>query len=189
VIDTRAITSEEVPMTSVEKGVEFDLLGNNSFPYAHAKKQTAWVNDSRIMFLVLPNAKGEVNGINEMFGDNTMGADGQFAANGYLALAKYKQSPTDTAITSQNPIFKKLRLWSDKNLDGKVQKGELLTLKQMKIKALKLGYDQQYVKEDQHGNHVRYRSEVVLTNKKTLPMYDLYFKYRSLESKTILTKK
>jgi hypothetical protein len=59
----------------------------------------------------------------------------------------------------------------------------------MKIKEIKLGYDKNYVKEDQYGNQSRYRSEVVLTNKKTLPMYDLYFKYRSLESKTALTKK
>lgn len=189
VIDTRVESDTAVPMTSVDKGVPFDLLGENSFPYSHAKMQTAWVSDPRIMFLVLPNAKGEVNGINEMFGDNTMGADGNFAENGYLALAKYKQSANDTAITKKNPIFKKLRLWSDKNLDGKVQKGELLTLRQMKIKEIKLGYDKNYVKADQHGNHVRYRSEVVLTNKKTLPMYDLYFQYHSLVPESQLTKK
>ncbi|MEY4615838.1 MAG: hypothetical protein RJB66_798, partial [Pseudomonadota bacterium] len=36
VIDTRDNVSEAIPMSSIEKGVEFDLLGDNSYPYAHA---------------------------------------------------------------------------------------------------------------------------------------------------------
>lgn len=187
VVDFRDNNSEAIPMTSIDEGIKFDLLGENSFPYAHAKKQISWVKDAAVMFLVKPNKKGEVNGINEMFGDNTMGPDGQFAANGYLSLAKYKLSKNDTAITEKNPVFKELRLWSDKNFDGKAQPNELLTLKEMKVKEIKLGYDKNYVKRDTHGNEVRYRSEVVLNNKKTVPMYDIFFKYRTPASPTMLT--
>jgi hypothetical protein len=125
-----------------------------------------------------------------MFGDNTRGSDGKFAENGYLALAKYKMSPSDTAINERNPVFKLLRLWSDKNLDGKAQKEELLTLKEMKIKEIKLDYDKNYSKVDEHGNKVMFRSEVILQNKKTLPMYDLFFKYRpAQEQASTLAKK
>ena len=132
------------------------------------------------MFLVKPNSKGEVNGINELFGDNTRGPDGHFAKNGYLALAKYKVHPSDTVIDEKNPVFKELRLWADQNLDGKAQKNELITLREMKIKSIPLQYDSQYRKQDGLGNRIYYRSSVLLTNKKTLPIYDIFFRYQSI---------
>lgn len=86
------VSPEPLALSSIESGVRYDILGENAFPTAHEKLPISWlVQGSRThnYFLTLPAENGQVNGIDELFGDNTKGPDGTFAANGYEALRKF----------------------------------------------------------------------------------------------------
>ena len=77
-----------IKMTSVDEGIWFDLLGENIEP-AFTPVRTAWLapeSRKEVYFLSLPNADGQVTGINQLFGNNTKGPDQSFARNGYEAL-------------------------------------------------------------------------------------------------------
>lgn len=167
-----------VRLTSQQEGISFDILGQNSAPVAHAPKQISWfqnVNHS-YYFVVLPNEQGEVLGIDQMFGDNTLGPDGKFAKDGYAALAKY-DSDKDRKITANDEIFSKLRLWHDANLDGKASKDELFSLDDKGIVAIDLRFKRSYYERDQYGNETRRKSVVKTKDGKYHLIFDLWFNY------------
>lgn len=86
-------------------------------------------------FLVLDDGTGKVTRREQLFGDA-----GRKGMNGFEELAKYDKNK-DGWIDAKDPVFKKLKLWNDKNGDGVVQKGELVSLKSMKILKISLKYD------------------------------------------------
>lgn len=138
VLDTRRNVKEKgVRLSSPEEGVLFDIAGLNARPAPHTKYRISWPKSKRYEFLVLPNAQGRVEGINEMFGDNTLGPDRKFAGNGFLALAKYDEN-ADGVISEDDAIFHKLRLWADLNRDGQSQAHEMRSLKRAEIEAIDL---------------------------------------------------
>ncbi|MGE3757724.1 MAG: hypothetical protein AB7H97_08210 [Pseudobdellovibrionaceae bacterium] len=66
-------------------GLWFDIMGANADPAPYAKKKISWPRNSNYMFLGLLNTKGKIEGIDQLFGDNTLGPDGEFATDGYAA--------------------------------------------------------------------------------------------------------
>ena len=170
-----------IKLTSPLDGIQFDILGENSFPIAHTKKQISWLTpeDQEYYFIVLPNKAGQVLGINEMFGDNTRGPDGKFAANGYAALAKYDDDK-DQLITDEDAIFSELRLWADKNRDGVADPNELFTLKEKGLIVIDLNYDKRYKETDQYGNQTLMKSVVKTEDGKLHLMFDLWFRYLNI---------
>jgi len=178
VVDMRARADlrHMISLSAPIDGVDFDILGENSNPYAHAKKRISWFNDPQVMPIVLPDSK-KVVGIDQMFGDNTKGPDGKFAANGFAALAKHDAN-NDTYITKEDAVFSKLRLWSDKNLDGVAQASELFTLSQYSITVIDLNYDPDYYRRDKHGNEFMFKSVVKrerLGKEELRPVFDIWF--------------
>lgn len=179
----RSIELEEIfEMTAPSFGVVFDILGNNSYPSAFRKKKISWFKDPRIMPIVLPSAGSEI-GINELFGDNTLGPDGEFATDGFAALAKYdgrnmqsgqRENP-DGYITSDDAIFSELRLWYDRNLDGIADPGELISLERARVEVIDLRYDPSYYSRDRFGNEIKYKSVVKLSNDQYKPVFDVWF--------------
>ena len=177
IVDTSShANSSGIQLTSILEGILFDILGFNSFPFAHTAKQISWIKSSEYMFVVKPNSFGSVKGINDMFGNNTLGPDGKFAANGFVALAKY-DSNSDKAITNEDAVFSELRLWSDKNRDGKSQAGELYSLSEMGIVEIDLDYDPNYSETDKYGNKVELKSVIKYSNGKIHLIFDLWFRY------------
>lgn len=170
-----------IQLTSPLEGIQFDILGENSFPRAHDKKQISWLTkeDQEYYFIVLPNKQGQVLGINEMFGDNTRGPDGKFAANGYDALAKYDDDK-DHLITDEDAIYSELRLWSDRNRDGVADPNELYTLKEKSIIVVDLNYDKGYKETDKYGNQTLMKSVVKTEDGKLHLMFDLWFRYLNI---------
>ncbi len=177
-----------ISLTAPLDGVLFDILGERSFPQAHSKKKISWFApqaSSGNYFLVLPNANGEVKGINEMFGDNTKGPDGQFAANGYEALRKHDgrkadgsidQDARDGEITRKDAIFSQLRLWADENGDAVAQASELKTLSELKVTSINLSYDASYSEKDKFGNEIKMKSFIETSDGAVHLMYDLWFR-------------
>jgi hypothetical protein len=73
-----------------------------------------------------------------LFGQATplVGLEGT-AADGFQALAQYDCN-ADGVIDAQDPVFARLRLWSDANRDGQTDAEELLTLAQAGVLSLQL---------------------------------------------------
>ena len=185
---------EHLKFVSPAQGIDFDILGENSVnragqPSPHEKKRISWHRSQQYVYIVLPNASGKVEGINEMFGDNTKGPDGQFAANGYQALAKFdgmnetgtsRVGAADGYINSKDAIYKRLRIWRDENFDGISQADELYTLEKFGIKTIDLGYDPNYYEMDKWGNEVKYKSVVEGKDGKLYLMFDVWFRHYTL---------
>jgi hypothetical protein len=166
-----------VQLTSPLDGIQFDILGQRSYPVPHAPKQISWLTreDQGYYFITLPNQHGEVNGINELFGDNTQGPDGEYADNGYLALAKYDDDK-DGLITEKDEIFSHLRLWNDLNRDGKSDPSELFALSDKAIVTIDLDYDENYLEEDIYGNKTMMKSVVKTEDGELHLMFDIWFR-------------
>jgi hypothetical protein len=173
--------SRGIKLTSPLDGIQFDILGDNSFPRAHDKKQISWLTDEdqEYYFIVLPNKQGRVLGIDEMFGDNTRGPDGKFAANGYAALAKYDDD-RDAKITEDDEVFSELRLWKDSNRDGIADPNELYTLQEKNLTVIDLHYDKRYKETDQYGNQTLMKSVVKTEDGKLHLVFDLWFRYLNI---------
>lgn len=173
-------------LSSQAAGVIFDILGFNSYPAAHTPKRISWHKNLSYVFLALPNSNGEVIGVDQLFGNNTMGPDGKFAVNGYAALAKYDGrtvdgksivGPADGYITEHDPIFSQLRVWRDENFDGVAQKHELYSLSGAGVKLIDLHFDPTFYEEDKYGNQTKYKSVVLTRDNRLHLMFDLWFKY------------
>ena len=165
-------------LTPPLKGVNFDLLGKNALPQPHFLKRISWLTHSssqQYYFLTLPNEKGEVLGIDQLFGDNTTGPDKKFAKNGYLALAKWDENK-DSKINSQDPIFGQLRLWRDHNRNGIAETNELFSLSELGIEEIDLNYDPNYSEKDKYGNKVALKSAVKTKDQRILLIFDLIFR-------------
>lgn len=178
--------SKTIEISSIMDGIFFDILGLNSFPYAYAKKKIGWTSNPRYGFLVLPNVQGQVLGIDQMFGDNTLGPDNQFALNGFLALAKYdgkdrsgkrQTSRIDGLISADDDIYGALRLWTDTNYNGYAEPSELKSLAQAEIDFIDLRYDNTYRERDIHGNETTYKSVVGKSDGRYHLIFDLWFVY------------
>jgi hypothetical protein len=178
----------KIELSSQAQGVSFDIKGKNDTT-PDQKRLISWFTPATIngnFFIVLPDANGNVTGIDQMFGDNTTGPDGQLAANGYEALRKwdgrrddgsYDQSARDGVITNKDPVFSKLRLWQDSNLDGVAQPYELYTLDAYDVVQIDLNYDKNFGESDVYGNQVKLKSVVHTKDGLVHVMYDIWFKY------------
>lgn len=184
VVDMR--TQEELSTTFTLSapidGDYFDILGKNSNPEPYTKKLISKIEDPRIMPIVLFDKSKEF-GIDQLFGDNTLGPDGQFSENGFTALAKYdglhlrsnKVIDADGVIDANDEIYNKLSLWYDRNMDNKVQVSELISLRAAGITLIDLDYDKDHYSQDQYGNEIKYKS-VVKTRKGNLrPVFDVWY--------------
>lgn len=98
-----------------EKSVPFDIKGNKYQAFVDWPENT-----SEVAFLVLPDKRGRVESIRELFGDDAF-------KNGFEKLAHY-DTDKDGRISPKDKVFGQLRLWFDRDRDGKVGKGELETL-------------------------------------------------------------
>jgi hypothetical protein len=169
-----AIHFDDAPikLTAPLDGVYFDIEGERGL---HQKQLISWITTPKTMFLALPDDQGEVLGIDQLFGNNTMGPDGAYADDGFAALAKF-DSNHDGLISSADKVFESLRLWSDKNLDGDATSDELLKLSEMRLMAIDLTYDPNYRREDVYGNKILLKSVVKDFNENYFPIFDIWFR-------------
>lgn len=177
---------KEINLTSKEKGVKFDLLGKQN---DHKPVQISWFADDTYQMLALPDSKGEVHGIDQLFGDSTQGPDMKFADDGYKALAKYDMD-LNGRIDKNDPIFAKLRLWGDVNKDGKGQRKEMTTLAKHQIEYIDLNFSKTFLEVDLHGNQLKQRSTVGFNDGSKGWIYDLWFRTKTTPAPSLyLTQK
>ena len=180
--------TRKLSLTAQFQGVFFDIMGLRGFPAPHTKKQISWLTRESAAdnyYIVMPNARGEVNGIEEMFGDMTSGPDGQFARNGYHALSKwdgrkgdgtFDSKKRDGKITYDDMVFRRLRFWNDANTNGIAEAWEMKTLPELGVTEIDLNYESRYGEVDRFGNKILMKSVVKTADGRLHVMYDLWFK-------------
>lgn len=138
-----------IPLTDVEHGVVYDVLGNRS---AHL---ASWpVPGTEDSFLVRDiNKNGLIDSFREMFGNSTEQV-ASYNPNGFRALAML-DSNVDGQVTAQDSKYGELQWWTDRNHDGISQSGELSRVTESLSTTYKLSR-----KVDEYGNQFRYRAKV-----------------------------
>jgi DNA-binding transcriptional regulator YdaS (Cro superfamily) len=138
-----------------ESSVEFDLSAIGM------KQRVGWISGREGGLLGLDlNGNGKIDDGSELFGEFTkMHQTGLRAANGYEALKQYDYNQ-DGRIDSKDPIFGKLVVWFDHNVNGTSEASELQTLSELKVSSIEVRYSE--VASDQqfsNGNRIRYQAK------------------------------
>ena len=126
-----------ISLLSAEEGVMFDI-DNDGEP-----DQTGWVDSKDGLLALDENGNGIIDNQSELFGTAQKGA--------YKQLAEY-DSNDDNIIDEQDAVWKHLRMWIDKNSNGKTDKKELHTMDDLGMKSIDLNYET--VDEINNGNKV-----------------------------------
>jgi hypothetical protein len=164
------VAGDGLILSSVEKGVLFDLEGTGS------PRQTAWTlagSDDSLLALDL-NGNGQIDSGKELVGSRLALDGGVAAGSGANALQFPLQGfalgpdsrpiappqrpfpPGIGFIDKDDAIFSKLRLWTDLDHNGRTEQGELKSLTQHGIAQIDLAFrsygGSQAAPADEHGN-------------------------------------
>ena len=152
----RVSTSEPYELTSTSDGVLFDMDANG------VPCRTAWTTaGSRVAFLALDqNGDGTISNGDELIGNHRA----PHTPNAFMALqALTRRSNGGIArgsISSDDPLFERLLLWTDVNHDGRSQPSELQHASAV-ISDIGLGYAAMD-HWDANGNEFRYRGWIAV---------------------------
>ncbi len=105
--------------------VMFDMAANGT------KVRTGWITPDHAFLVRDRNRNGIIDDSSEMFSERTSAT----AATGFGALAQF-DSNRDGWLDYRDRLYKELRLWTDINVDGITQKGELRSLGEFGITYL-----------------------------------------------------
>jgi Ca2+-binding RTX toxin-like protein len=154
--------------------IHFDHDNNDFF------EQTGWVGANDGLLILDLNGNGYVDSGAELFGNHTRLDDGQLAADGFTALAMY-DSNADQQIDHLDSIWTRLRVWRDQNSNAQTEPGEWLSMADLQVKALHLGYlihdvvDVNGNTHRQHGTYERLDGQVAA-------LTDVWFEKNTIDS-------
>jgi hypothetical protein len=137
-------------LTSAADGVSFDIDGDG------IPEQIAWTEaDSDVAFLALDrDGDGRITSGKELFGNHTLPG----AKNGFDALLKAAMDTNGgvirPSVSSDDPLFAKLLLWTDQNHNGISDAGELRPASEV-LSDIGLGYSVSD-RQDRFGNLFRF---------------------------------
>ena len=160
-----------IELTGPGSGVEFDINDEGKAVY------TGWTGGIDDAFLVNDvNKNGVIDNGSELFGSATRLKNGERASDGFAALREHDDDG-DGLITPKDAIWRRLRLWLDKNHNGRSDKGEIFSMSRAKMESINLNYIPMN-EVDQFGNETRMRSTFRRTVRgKSTPMLmvDVWF--------------
>jgi hypothetical protein len=160
-------------------GVKFDIEGDG------VPNLTGWAGPKSGLLALDRNGDGRINDGRELFSEFSYGYALETGAHkrftdGFSALSQYDAND-DGKIDDQDPVFGYLRVWIDKNSNGKSESSELFTLKNLGIKSIDLDFRQNMVDGRyviQADNEVRLVSSLTRTDGKICTVADVWFKQR-----------
>ena len=123
------MAGDGISLTGAERGARFDINGDG-----HAER-TSFVEGDDAFLALDRNGNGRVDNGRELFGDQNG------AANGFEELARHDAN-RDGKIDRQDPVFQRLRLYQDRNLNGVTDPGELRGLEKAGVVSIGLSYRQ-----------------------------------------------
>jgi hypothetical protein len=94
----------------------FDLTGDGE------KEKVGWVGGDDALLVYDENENGEIDGISEVFGNDKL--------SGFTELKNKIDSNHDGKVDRQDELFYQLQTWHDYDGDGRVDEGELKSLKE-----------------------------------------------------------
>lgn len=141
----------------------FDIDANGT------RDSIGWVSSNDTPFLVRDaNGNGLVDGATELFGNFT----DKTSANGFDALSHFDNNG-DGTVDSNDTVWSTLRLWFDKNHDGRTDAGELVTLESRGVASIATRYIS--VNEKLMSGAIRQRGAVTMTDGRSVPVLDVWF--------------
>ena len=145
----------------------FDYAGDGN------QVKTAWA-DPNCGFLVRDlNKNGQIDNGSEMFGNFTVLKNGNIADNGFDALAELDLNG-DGIIDRSEATAAGIMIWQDKNTNGKVDPGEMLTFEQAGIMSIRTQYAVSH-NTDENGNMWRWQSVINRSNGTRAICVDILF--------------
>ena len=141
-------------------GASFDLFGNGS------PVHSGWISGGDGFLAVDRNGNGRIDDIGELFGGNAKG-------EGFAKLASF-DSNGDGLVDNRDAAFGELRVWVDANGNRQTDTGELRTLAEAGVAALKVDYVEQPFLDAQGNLHLE-RSSASLADGSVVDMTDVYF--------------
>ncbi|WP_426282189.1 calcium-binding protein [Lysobacter soli] len=103
------------------------------------RERTAWASPDDGFLVRDLNGNGRIDDGREMFGNQTRLGNGALAANGFEALRELDGNQ-DGVIDATDAAFASLRIWRDANSNGRTDLGELLTMEQAGLAALRTSW-------------------------------------------------
>ncbi|WP_370386138.1 hypothetical protein ABW387_17165 [Snodgrassella alvi] len=137
-------------------------------------ENTGWVDSNDALLVLDRNQNGLIDDGKELFGSNTLLSSGKKAQNGFEALAEFDEN-RDGVIDAADSVWSRLQLWQDKNQNGLVDEGELLSLSNTQITAIGLNY-LKGDKKDENGHEHRETSQVTWADGHQTDATDVWFK-------------
>jgi hypothetical protein len=162
-----SLDGPELRLTDARRGVHFDMLPDG------VPDRTSWTRaNAADAFLVLDrNRNGRIDSGKELFGSTTDQPPTD-DRNGFNALVPFDMNK-DRRIDDQDPIYSRLRLWTDRNHNGVSDSDELQTLRAGGVVSLSLDY-RDTRRRDQHGNQFRYAALVKIRDGRNIVSYPVY---------------
>jgi LysM repeat protein len=148
-------------------GVYFDH-DNNGFA-----EQSGWVDKDDGLLVFDKNGNNKIDNGSELFGNNTVLSNGNTATNGFEAL-KALDTNQDGKVDKQDVGFNNLKVWQDKNSNGKLDDDELLSMGDTGIKSLNTNYTNSN-EIDTNNNHHKQQGNFTKTDGTTNKMNDVWF--------------
>jgi hypothetical protein len=159
-------------LSAPDDGVYFDIHGKG------VKTKVSWTRPNQeVGFLVLDrNGNGVIDDGTEWFGNNTPLSNGGKAEHGFEALKDLDGGDaSDGAVTANDDVYARLRVWFDRNHNGVSEAGELVTLDSVGITALSTRYEESdWI--DRNGNVYPYGADLSMEKGRrtvTHKMYDV----------------
>jgi hypothetical protein len=150
------LAGDGVRFSSAEDGALWDTNG-----LGH-KNWVGWPLSPDDVWLALDrNGNGRIDSGLELFGNTRTLSGGGAAANGYEALRDFDLN-ADGVIDSADPVYSRLRLWSDADRNGVSEPAELTMLPHAGVVSIGLDY-RETRKRDQSGNLFRLRGSVFVS--------------------------
>ena len=141
-------------------GGSFDIFGTG------AKIQSGWLSSEDGFLAVDKNGNGQIDGIDELFGGVTKGV-------GFAQLASF-DSNGDGTVDADDARFNDLQIWRDANGNHSTDAGELMSLAQAGLAALKTGYVELPFLDANDNLHLE-RSSATMLDGQVVDMTDVYF--------------
>jgi hypothetical protein len=149
----------DLDMVSAEEGVWFDIFADGR------PVKLSWTRTGAdVGFLVMDrNSNAQVDDASELFGNYTRKADGTRAANGFEALEDLDGGSlqSDGKIDSSDPVYNALRLWFDRDHNGRSSQAELVPLPVAGVLEIRTEFRERR-RMDSVWNKYRYEGDVVV---------------------------
>ena len=169
------LNGDGIGTTTTENGAHFDHEGDRF------AEKSAWVDSNDALLVWDRDGNGQIDDGGELFGNNYTLQDGTKAANGFEALKEF-DSNGDGVVDAIDERWSELQLWQDRNGNGVVDDGELLTMEEAGVAGLHTGHqDQEYT--DENGNQHSQSGSFIKDDGTTGQMNDVWFQTDSIDTK------